>query len=331
MSKIKLVQYVMILSLILPPFVLSQTQEIKEYKIIKGDTLWSISNKELSDPFLWPKIWKENPEITNPDRLYPGQTIKIPFYVVQKEKQETPVPAPVVKQEPVKEKEGVQKEETAPVPVKLQQLVNKNILLASGYISDTVNTSGEITGSPSGRNLFGNNDVVYVRTDTPVKKGDKFYIIREEKLIKHPLTDKEVGRLVNIVGILEIAQFEYGDIKAKITQSFDDIITGDLLDAFYELNPMLSMPSYRKPDIKGVIIASKGLRMLNSVFNIVYVDKGQKDGIEIGDMFKVIAKGKHITPTGIIQIINCNSNTSTAIVKENFDPIAPGNLTIKLE
>ena len=81
----KLLPYFITVGLILPAFAFSQTEEIKEYKVKGGDTLWDISNKELQDPFLWPKIWKNNPEISNPDRIYPGQSIKIPLYLLQKE------------------------------------------------------------------------------------------------------------------------------------------------------------------------------------------------------------------------------------------------------
>ena len=61
----------------------SQTPEYKDYTVAKGDTLWDISNNELKDPFLWPKVWKENPEIKNPDLIYPGQKIRIPLYLLQ--------------------------------------------------------------------------------------------------------------------------------------------------------------------------------------------------------------------------------------------------------
>ena len=47
----------------------AENGEYREYKVIKGDTLCDISSKEIIDPFLWPKIWKENPEIKNPCRL----------------------------------------------------------------------------------------------------------------------------------------------------------------------------------------------------------------------------------------------------------------------
>ena len=72
--------------MLMPSLALSQPTEIKEYTVHAGDTLWGISGKELNDKFLWPKIWKENQGITNPDKIYPGQTVRIPLYLLQKEK-----------------------------------------------------------------------------------------------------------------------------------------------------------------------------------------------------------------------------------------------------
>ena len=76
--------------LLLPSLIAAQMQKYEDYTVKKGDTLWDISNKELKDSFLWPKVWKENPEIKNPDLIYHGQKIKIPLYLLQKEI--TPVP-----------------------------------------------------------------------------------------------------------------------------------------------------------------------------------------------------------------------------------------------
>ena len=71
--------FFLLLFLFVPSLVPAETQvyqEYKDYTIEKGDTLWDISRKELNDPFLWPKVWKENPDINNPDRIYPQQKIK---------------------------------------------------------------------------------------------------------------------------------------------------------------------------------------------------------------------------------------------------------------
>lgn len=86
MPKTGIMRIALIVLLLLPLIALAQTPEIKEYKIVKGDTLWDISKGELDDPFLWPKVWKENPAIANPDRIYPDQIIKIPLYLIQPEK-----------------------------------------------------------------------------------------------------------------------------------------------------------------------------------------------------------------------------------------------------
>ena len=91
MQKTRIIKFALIVFLLLPLITFAETQEIKEYKIIKGDTLWDISKKELNDPFMWPRIWKENSRITNPHWIYPDQMIKIPLYLIQEEKREAKV------------------------------------------------------------------------------------------------------------------------------------------------------------------------------------------------------------------------------------------------
>ena len=48
-----------------------------EYTIQKGDTLWDLSQKFLSNPWYWPKIWSLNPSIENPHWIYPGNKLRI--------------------------------------------------------------------------------------------------------------------------------------------------------------------------------------------------------------------------------------------------------------
>ncbi|HEX2958447.1 MAG TPA: LysM peptidoglycan-binding domain-containing protein [Chitinispirillaceae bacterium] len=48
------------------------------YVVKKGDTLWDIAFSLWGDNFLWPDLWHANPQINNPDLIFPGDVLRIP-------------------------------------------------------------------------------------------------------------------------------------------------------------------------------------------------------------------------------------------------------------
>lgn len=316
----------------------AQPKEDKDYEVRKGDTLWSISSREMSDPFSWPKIWKENPEIKNPDLIYPGQRIRLPQLYIQKEIIPMPAPTSTVRAIPapeIKPQPQVKKEE---IPVKIikpaekEYLLGRDTLISSGYISDSIESRGQVIGSPPERELLGKVDYAYIKTLDPVRTGDRFYIVRPAGKVKHPETGAMMGYLIDVRGIARVVGRESGETKAEITTSYNDIAVGDLLFDYYEVDLPLQIAvgdvqrqNLRNPDITGFIIATKERRVSSAQPDIVYIDKGRKSGIVPGDIFAMTARAKFNTPNGYLQVISAKESTSTAIIRKAHKEVYVGD------
>jgi LysM repeat protein len=230
-SKVLYLIAVFILSLSL---VLSlSAQEKKEgeelYTIKKGDTLWDISAKFLNDPFLWPKLWQRNPYITNPHWIYPGQPIRISPEEMRKVVEEKPKE---IKEEapPVEKKPEVA--EVKPVEEKPPVFPERQ---SAGFISDAAYRGiGMVLDARDGKTLLGEGDIVYLafRTSEPIQIGDRYTVFSPASDVRHPVTRKKIAKKYLVKGNVQVIDQHGNFYTAKITESFDAILRGDLIQPY---------------------------------------------------------------------------------------------------
>ena len=305
------------------------------YTIIQGDTLWDISNAYLKDPFLWPFVWKANLYITNPDLIYPGNKLVIPGLAPI----ERALQAPVVPQEqlvgkptttvPEEEQQAAVKKfilpEEAPVPI-----IDKYAMLSAGFVNQE--ESGDvIVGSKEEKTIYGYDDIVYVTIESKeATLGDKFIIYQPLDKVKHPITGKTFGRLIKVLGILQLTEKGApGTYAARITISFDFAEKGSMLTPYQEPTLIYNTAQAKPKDISGYILEVMDGRTINSQTDIVYLDKGSTEGVDPGDQFVVYARPqKKAYPKEVIgeaQVFLVKEHTATAVVQKSTNYIERGN------
>ncbi len=51
-----------------------------QYVVKKGDTIYEIAGRYLNQPWQWRKIWRDNPHIKNPKRIFPGTVLELRYH-----------------------------------------------------------------------------------------------------------------------------------------------------------------------------------------------------------------------------------------------------------
>ncbi len=307
---------------------ITRTESGFYYTIQKGDTLWDLSHSFSNTPWVWPEMWQYNPQITNPHLIYPGQ--KILIYKKEwegKEKQ----PEPIVE-------EPVQKEASVYAYKKIMPL---------GFIREkAVDAHGTIFKAQTDALLISSGTQVYIypEPDAPLLVvGNKYTTFRTSEPVKDPETNKYIGIQYILSGVVEITSVEDEFAIGELITSYRTVQINDHLMPYEQR--AISIPiKPSKQGINGKIIKSEEEDTMIAQFSIVFIDKGEIDGVEPGQFYSLYLQESarpdpekyssvDLTPylIGDIFIALTEETTSTAVVTNSIQQIIPGNLVMPLE
>lgn len=318
------------------------------YVIEKGDTLWDLSRRFLNSPYLWPQIWDQNKYIRDAHWIYPGDPLLLPeVALVAAKAGEAGVPG-----EPGL---GEAEEEAGPLPPGLPKgarvgpggdilypAIEEMALQCAHYILPSPEDMDlHVIGSEYGATklAFAERDILYLNkgSNGGLKPGDAFSLHHLSFDVKHPVTGRKVGVLVETTGVARVILVQESSATAVVERACADIHDGDY--ALPATPPSVPLIIRRPPPDRltpptgkahGHLVAIGDDPMIAGAGQLVSIDLGSADGLTPGSTLAVFKVMYPTVPTsrnvlGEIAVVSTREHTATARVIHSADAIMPGD------
>ena len=263
--------------------------------VVTGDTLWDLGNTYLGNPFSWPQIWEMNQWITDPHWIFPGDHLVIPSGRTTIRPGETPAEVSGVLPGGLKFQNKQQRDEYA---FTFQDYLKLPYLAPNGAEAEFKEIGALKIASRQElmHSQLGDFDTIYLDggSDNGLKIGDRLLALKTIKTnLYHPADkrrSKNLGDVIKQIGVVRITEVEAKAAVAVIEKSADTIQTGDRLAPFSE---PANMALRLRSDVKSPIsIQSPAARIIyvgenhtvSGTGDMVIIDQGAKDGLNVGDV-----------------------------------------------
>lgn len=260
----------------------------QEYIVVKGDTLWDISGRFLEKPWLWPNIWKANPQISNPDLIYPGDRITLvyidgePYLMLNRGSGGTVKLSPEVRSSPLAEA----------IPAIPLEDINA-FLSRSRVVEDgELDTAAYVVAGASRHVITGAGDELHARGS--LAEGEvNFGVFRDGGAIIDPETREVLGRFAREIGAARLLDAE-GEISTlTVNRSREEIRAGDrLLPVVEQKITATFFPSAPQGEISGQILAvENGVNQIGAL-DVVVINRGTREGLVDGNVLAINKRGE---------------------------------------
>jgi hypothetical protein len=260
-----------------------QTPEL--HVVQKGDTLWSLCSKYFNDPWRWPRLWAANPVITNPHWIFPGDIIRLGGGNASA--------GPSVPSAPA-------------APASRQGLTSVNrvgalggsavLLREIGFIeTKDLDQAATITGSREEKMMLSTSDQAYLRypKGTTLRAGERYSVFStdSDQPVVDATTGKTYGYLVRILGDIVVNQIAENDVaRGTLADTVVPIERGARVSPFvHQFKRIEPRPS--EVNLEARVVATFEPNMLLGAGHFVVLNRGKRDGVQVGNRTFVIRRG----------------------------------------
>ena len=304
------------------------------YVVKKGDTLWGISGMYLKEPWLWPELWDVNPQIDNPHLIYPGDEL----YLVWVDGQ------PRLRMRRGRDVKLTPNMRVTPLDLAIPIIpldeigpwLQRHRIMGANELND----SAYIVSADQRHLLSGPGDLIYGRG--PFPDGERAYgIFRAGQAYMDPLTNELLGYQAQDIGNAKLlSSNEDAVTELEVTRISEEVRIADRLLPLEEriLDATFHPRAPEQEITDGFMIAvDGGLSQIGSM-DIVVLNKGKRDGLEIGQVLAVyragelvfdkVAESNVLLPdrrAGLAMVFEAFEKASYAIVLKSRGPLKIGD------
>ena len=279
-----------------------------EYTVVKGDTLWGISGRFLKDPWKWPLIWQMNQEqIKNPHLIYPGDVVRLDREALRLSLaaggaggmsggasggSSADAAANVVRLDPRVRIEPLQSAIPSIPGSVIGPFLSQPLIVEVGGLDG----APAILATEESRVIVGAGDTAYAdRIGT--NDGVNWQVFRPGVALRDPESGEILGYEAKYVGDARVRRFG-NPTTLEIMKSRQEVNRGDRLSPARET----AFPTYvpRAPDkpIKGAIMSVDGGVSEFGQYQIITINRGARDGVEVGHVLASYRRGAVIGAGG---------------------------------
>jgi hypothetical protein len=247
----------------------------------KGETLWSLCSRYFNDPWRWPRLWAANPLITNPHWIFPGDVIRLG----------EGTPGVNVQAVPAQQRSGMSSVN------RIGEMSSNGIYLREmGFIAtQDLQRAATITGSREEKIMLSTSDQAYLTypKQYPLRAGERYSVFKTD--IDHPVVDattgKTYGYLVRILGDIVVNQIAENEIaRGTLADTASPIERGANVSAFvHQFKRIEVRPA--NVSLEARVIATFAPNSLLGSGHFVVLNRGSRDGVQVGNRTFVIRRG----------------------------------------
>ena len=257
----------------------------EHYRVTEGDTLWSIAGRFLRHPWEWSEVWRGNPDIHDPNRIYPGDVIVFEHRGghphLRLAGQGTERLSPEIRVTPLGE----------PIPVVPSRAISPFLSRPRVIEDDPSESAPYVVGLAEEHVLGGPGDTLYVRAIDAWTPSD-FTVLRPGAAYRDPDTGATLG--YEAIYIADVRLSALGDpASVVVMQAEKEARIGDRLLPMQPIKLSQDFVLQRpRPGLNGHILGVlDGVSQIGQ-YSVVSIDRGRQEGVRVGDVFEIWQQGE---------------------------------------